>query len=166
MPKARKFLSDALANKQNQSAWSEYRQNRFKRAPSKGRSSRTGTPSKGQVPQTDKVPTAPNTNKKPLAGAPGSKASPPTFRRRVKPFEDLLKELCEERGESYSDVLAALGNRRCVTKSDLVDSAHYAKDGRVWKEVQQQLQKAKKALTQMNMIETARVLEELCLPGL
>ena len=72
--------------------------------------------------------------------------------------------MCVERKEDYGKVLKGLANKRDMPQAEVYDLVQSGKGGRVWAVVQEQLIKARKALTAENFEETARLLEELCIP--
>ena len=83
---------------------------------------------------------------------------------RLKPFHNILHWMCDERKEDYATVLKGLANKRDMPQAEVYDLVQSGKGGRVWAMVQEQLIKARKALTAENFPETARLLEELCIP--
>ena len=88
-----------------------------------------------------------------------------SVRRRVADFEDVLKSMCLERKEIYSDVLAQLcANRRAMPTAQIMDVVDTGKCGKVKAEIIETIKKARKALTGDNMVEIAALVEELCIP--
>ena len=85
-------------------------------------------------------------------------------RDRLKPFHNMLHWMCDERKEDYGEVLKGLANKRDMPQAEVYDLVQSGKGGRVWAMVQEQLMKARKALTAENFQETAQLLEELCIP--